>query len=157
MPSSDCSVEPPPTQTTEGADEAAAAAPRTDAERAGVPADPAQDPNAEIPVEVSGDEIAVGSTLGGDGSVSAAKPVYTTGDTVYASMPLEGVPADATLSVYWTYQDGNAHKEEMKDVPAGAQHVNFAFSAADGMKPGNYNVQIDVNFEPVGIVDFRVQ
>lgn len=110
----------------------------------------------QLPVEVRADAIAAGDAVGDNGAVSSAKTSYSVGDTVYASMPVRGHAAGAEAGVYWTYQDGNTHKEERKPIPAGAEFMNFQFSRADGMKPGKYNVQIDVDLKPVGIVDFKV-
>ena len=106
-------------------------------------------------VTVRADAIAVGNVIGPNQAVTAGKRTYATGDTVYASMPTRGQPAGATAQVYWTYQDGLTHKEESK--PVTGEYLNFQFSQADGMKPGKYNVEIDVNDKPVGIVDFTVQ
>ena len=63
--------------------------------------------------------------------------------------------AGAIARVYWTYQDGTSDKEEEK--PVAGDIVNFSFSQADGMQPGAYNVQIDIDDVPVGIADFQVQ
>lgn len=118
---------------------------------------PAEAPKPEeLPAEVRADAIAAGSALGDNGAVSAAKASYGIGDIVYASAPTRGHAVGTEASVYWTYQDGTTHKEESKPIPSGADYINFQFSKADGMKPGKYNVQIDVDFTPVGIVDFKV-
>jgi hypothetical protein len=106
-------------------------------------------------VTVRADAIAVGHQVGPNQAVSAAKRAYTTADTIYASLPTKGQPAGAKGYVYWTYQDGRTHKEEAK--PVSGEYLNFQFSQADGMKPGKYNVEIDINDKPVGIVDFTVQ
>lgn len=132
------------------------------------PAAPVVDPLAEppptpepgeVPVEVRADAIAAGHVLGANGAVSESKPgaVYGSGDTIHASAPTRGQKPGADVSVYWTYQDGTTHKEEMKTLGAGEQYVNFSFAKADGMRPGKYNVQIDFDFKPVGIVDFQVK
>lgn len=112
-------------------------------------------PDAVLPVEVKADAIAVGSALGPDDAVTAAKPVYTKGDTIYVSMPTKGKPAGGKAHVYWTAaKTGLSVKEEDKAL-SGA-NLNFQIAAAD-LKPGDYNVEIDVNDKPVGIVDFKVQ
>ena len=54
-------------------------------------------------------------------------------------------------------EDGNSHKEETVQAPAGEEYAVFEFSEADGLQPGSYNVQIDVNMQPVGIAEFRVE
>lgn len=135
---------------------------------AATPAAPVVDPMVEppptpepdeVPVEVRADAIAAGHVLGANGAVAEGKPgaIYGTGDTIHASAPTRGQKPGADVSVYWTYQDGRTHKEEMKTLGAGEQYVNFSFAKADGMRPGKYNVQIDFDFKPVGIVDFQVK
>ena len=82
---------------------------------------------------------------------------FTLADSIYASASVSGKPAGATASVFWTYQDGTAHKQESKKLAGGQQSVWFSFTKADGMKPGKYNVEIDVDMKPVGIADFQVK
>lgn len=113
------------------------------------PATPSPSTEKVEPVAVSGNAVLVGSARGADGAATAPKPTYAVGDTVYASARGNG-PA----RVYWTYQDGNSHKEEEK--PANGI-VTFQFDAASGMKAGNYTVQVDINDTPVGITDFVVK
>lgn len=118
---------------------------------------PPPEPEKIIPVEVAADAIAVGTKLQGDVVVRPASNRFATSDTVYASAPVRGKPAGAEAKVYWTYQDGTAHKEEIKKLTGSEQHIAFSFAKADGMKPGKYNVEIDVNMVPIGIVDFEIR
>lgn len=107
--------------------------------------------------EASPNAVAVGSALGTNGAVQAPKPTYAPGDTVHASVPAAGLGASDTVTVYWTHADGGVDKDENKQVPPGAAYVNFSFAADDGMRAGDYNVQVDVNDQPVGLVDFSVE
>lgn len=107
--------------------------------------------------EASPNAVAVGSAVGTNGAVQAPKQTYALGDTVHASVPTAGLGADDTVTVYWTHSDGSVDKDENKPVPAGAGYVNFSFSSEDGLRAGDYNVQADVNDEPVGLVDFSVE
>lgn len=120
------------------------------------PAPPVEPPaDAVIPVTVSADAVKVGSSQNPDQSAASPKQSYGTADTVYASARTGGYPVGAKAYVYWTYEDGLTHKEEEKAVSGDV--VSFRFSQADGMKPGKYNVEIDINDKPVGIVDFVVR
>ncbi|MEG3191863.1 hypothetical protein [Lysobacter sp. D1-1-M9] len=132
------------------------------------PAEPAevagQAPELELPpatsqepVDVSADAIAVGSSIGADMAVDARKQRYTTDDTIYASIPTREFDPGSQAKVYWTFEDGTTDKEETKDIAAGAEHLHFELSAADGLRAGDYNVQVDVDGQPVGIVDFSVE
>lgn len=124
----------------------------------GQPMTPPVEPPADavLPVTVSANAFAVGSALTGDGAATSPKASYALGDTVYASIPGGKYPNGAIARVYWTYAaDGTSHKEEEKTVGSGA--TNFEFGQADGMKAGEYNVEIHVNDKPVGIVDVVVK
>jgi predicted small lipoprotein YifL len=124
----------------------------------GQPSTPPMEPPADavLPVTVAANAFPVGSAAGADGAAAAPKPSYSVSDTLYASLPAGRFPAGGTARIYWTYaQDGTSHKEEEKTIGSGP--VTFQFSSADGLKAGLYNVQIDVNDRPVGIVDMTVQ
>lgn len=123
----------------------------------GQPPTPPTEPPADatMPVSVSADAVVIGTTLGPDDMATGAKPSYTVNDTIYASARTPANSKGAPTRVYWTYQDGNTHKEEERASSGGV--VNFRFTPADGMKPGKYNVEIDVNDVPIGIVDFVVR
>lgn len=124
----------------------------------GQPAAPPLEPPADavMPVTVAANAFPVGSALGADGAATATKPTYSVNDTLYASLPAGRFPSGAVARVYWTFaQDGTSHKEEDKTIGSGP--LSFEFSKADGLKAGEYNVQIDVNDRPIGIVDVIVQ
>lgn len=139
-------------------DDATATTQQDEALAPGQPATPPMEPPADavLPVTVAANAFPVGSAAGADGAATAAKPAYSVNDTLYASLPAGKFPAGGTARVYWTYaKDGTSHKEEEKKIGSGP--VLFQFSKADGLQAGEYNVQIDVNDRPVGIVDMIVQ
>lgn len=123
----------------------------------GQPPTPPIEPPADavMPVTVSADAVAVGSSQGPDQMATTPKASYALGDTVYASARTGNYPKGAIARVYWTYSDGVSHKEEEKKISGDV--IDFSFTQADGMKAGKYNVEIDVNDVPVGIVDFVVK
>lgn len=120
-----------------------------------LPAEPG--PDSVLPVEVTDDAVTVGNSLANGRAVKSAQAQFIISDTVYASASVRGKPG-AIVSVYWTYQDGTSHKEETLELKSGgAQPVAFSFTKGDGMVPGKYNVQIDMDMVPVGIADFVVK
>lgn len=122
-----------------------------------IPPPPAPVEEKIMPAEVSANAIAVGKMQDGK-VVRSPSNVFTTADTVYAGAMVNGQKAGAKVVVYWTYQDGRSHKMETQKLGSNdAQPVSFAFTAADGMKPGKYNVEIDVDMIPIGIADFQVK
>lgn len=148
-----CAPEAPPApQQTDTADTQAQNS--REAAASGWSTDPADDPNAYVPTEVAADGVAVGASAGASGQATGAKPIYSTGDTVHASAA--AASAATKFDAYWTFQDGQTHKMESRTGASG-DHVGFTFSAADGMVPGNYNVQIDADGIPLGITEFRVE
>lgn len=120
-----------------------------------LPAEPG--PGSLVAAEVSDKAVTVGTSLANDRAVKSAQAQFTTSDTVYASASVRGKPG-ASVTVYWTYQDGTTHKEETRELKSGGtQPVAFSFAQGDGMIPGKYNVQIDEDMIPVGIADFVVK
>ena len=109
------------------------------------------------PVEVRADAFAIGTTVGPEGAVSGAKPVYSISDTLHASVPVSGRPAGTDVKIYWTYQDGTSLKEETKKVDAGARYLTFDFSKSSGMKAGSYMVQLDIGGMPAGLLEIAVK
>lgn len=119
-----------------------------------LPAEPG--PDALLPTTVAANAVSVGTTLQGDTVAMAATPQFTMADTVHAGAAVKGKPG-AEVAVYWTYEDGRTHKEERRPLAEGEKYVRFSFAAKDGMKPGKYNAQIDINMVPIGITDFVVK
>lgn len=149
-----CACTKPAPEATPATEQPAATTATPPPSPAPLPATPAAD--AVLPVEVKADAIAVGDVLGPNQAVASAKPMYSTSDTIYVSMPTKGQPAGGKAHVYWTAaQTGLSVKEEDKTLSG--DYVNFQISGTDGLKPGTYNVEIDVNDKPVGIADFKVQ
>ena len=101
--------------------------------------------------------VMVGSAVGADGAVSAAKSVYATSDTVHASVPVGGYAPGKEVAMYWFSSKGGSIKDERKPIPAGAKYVNFSLAKADGMEAGTYTAQADIDDNPVGMADFTVK
>jgi hypothetical protein len=115
-----------------------------------VPAD------AQAPVEVGANSVVLGTGIDSDRLVQP-KNVFSTTETVHAAAAVPGGAGGARANVYWTYQDGRTHHEEERTISPGAKLVVFTFGRNQGLQPGAYNVQIDINDQPVGISDFRVE
>lgn len=105
------------------------------------------------PVAVASDAVRIGTAVDASQAATNAKSVYGIADIVHASLSAKG--RSGTAKVYWSASNGLSAKEEEK--PLSGDNVSFQFSRADGMKAGNYNVEIDVDGVPAGIVDFTVQ
>ena len=111
----------------------------------------------QLDVVLANDAVMVGSAVGADGAVSAAKSVYATSDTVHASVPVGGYAPGKEVAMYWFSSKGGSIKDERKPIPAGAKYVNFSLAKADGMEAGTYTAQADIDDNPVGMADFTVK
>lgn len=109
------------------------------------------------PVLVSGDALKIGVDSNPDGSAKDSKHVYSTTDVLHASFPVAGRTIGTQVKIYWSYQNGLSHKEEIKKVEPNMAFASFEFSKKDGLTSGKYMVQIDVNDTPAGIVDIVVK
>jgi hypothetical protein len=118
---------------------------------------PAKDPLAAASVTVAADALTVGTVVGPTGEVQRSPGPFAASDTVQVSFPKKGFEPGAPVVVYWTYQDGRSHHEERTTLPAEGDFARYSFSSSQGMKPGNYNVEVQVKGRPVGIVDFAVR
>ena len=99
--------------------------------------------------------IQVGRTLNSDNSVGTITTRFKPGDTIYASVITEGRGA-GTLSVRWL-SGGRVLTEEQKDVrysdrAATEFHMNFA----GGLPPGQYQVELFLDGQPIGARDLTV-
>lgn len=125
--------------------------------QSGVPALPVgPPPDANLPATASRAGVTVGNSLQGEAVVASQSAQFSIADTVYVGASVKGKKPGSEVAVYWTYEDGRTHREERRKL-AGEQYVSFSFSKADGMKPGKYNAQIDVDRVPIGLADFLVK
>lgn len=118
---------------------------------------PVTAPQVVQEVVLANDTVMVGSAVGPDGAVSAAKQSYAASDTVYASVPVGGYAPGKEVAIYWFSSKGSSVKDERKPIPAGAKFLNFSLSKADGMEAGSYTAQVDIDDAPVGMADFTVK
>ena len=139
-----------------GSEDETPVAPKSAKARSEAPADPRKDPAGAVPVTVSANALTLGASLGPTGEAVRGNGQFTLDDTVHVSFPSRGRPAGAPVTVYWTYQDGRTHRIERATLPAG-EFAHYTFSKATGMKPGNYNVEVQVANRPIGISDFVVR
>jgi len=138
-----------------GEDAPAAAHPQAAAAQAAAAVEPAAQTVEQV--VLANDSVMVGSALGPDGAVSAAKPGYSTADTVHVSVPVGGYAPGKEVAIYWFSGKGTSIKNERKPIPAGAKFVNFSLGKADGMVADSYIAQVDIDDMPVGMADFTVK
>ncbi|TCZ86163.1 hypothetical protein [Lysobacter sp. N42] len=143
-----------------GSDDQQVVAPQTDAARDSDDeffSDPRKDPAGAVPATVPADALKLGTAVGPNGAVAQPTNTFAVSDTVHVSFVMRGQPPGAPVTVFWTYQDGRTHHEERTKLPAGGDFAHYRFSQANGMKPGSYNVEVQVRNRPIGIADFVVR
>jgi hypothetical protein len=101
--------------------------------------------------------IQVGRSLNSDNSVGAHTTSFKRNETIYASA-INDAAGRGTVSVRWVYA-GHTVREEMKDVSYTREAATefHLQSPSAGFPPGEYRVEFQVNGQPVGARDFRVE
>ena len=101
--------------------------------------------------------IQLGRSLNSDDSVASHTTTFKPGETIYASV-INDVPGAGTVSARWVYA-GQTVSQETKEVSfsrEGATEFHLQHPSA-GFPPGDYRVEFQVNSQPVGAREFRVE
>jgi hypothetical protein len=102
-------------------------------------------------------DIALGSAINADKTVTAASTTFKPADTIYAAVKTDGTSTGATLAAKWTFQDGQTvHQESITIAPTGPAVSEFHISKPDGWPAGKYKLEISLNGNPAGSRDFEV-
>ena len=113
------------------------------------------------PAAVSVSSATLGSAVGADKKVTAAKESFARNDTIYVSVDTAG-SGKSTLKANWTYtgKDGKPVpvKEDTQTIEAkGPSTTEFHVSKPDGWPAGNYQVEISQDGRVVQTKRFAVQ
>lgn len=103
-------------------------------------------------VEVANDAAFIGSAIDDRGDLVTPQIEFTTGSTVYVSVPSKGRKIGDRMEVFWFHEDGTSRKDESKNITGPFTAFEFAPSEA-----GKYNVEVDVNNRPIALVEFEVK
>lgn len=113
---------------------------------------PKDDPNGVGTVEVAPDVAFVGPEIDDRGDLVTRQHDFTTGATVYVSIPSKGRRMGDRMEVFWFHEDGLSRKEEARKVAG--PFTAFEFKPSE---IGKYNVEVDVNNRPIALVEFEVK
>jgi len=115
-------------------------------------------PPAPVVVGVTVSGIELGSAIGADQQVTAAKTVFAPSETIYAVVSTSGSAANVALSAKWTYQDGQTVDDSSKSIaPTGPAATAFQISKPDGFPAGKYKVEITKDGLSAGTREFEVK
>jgi hypothetical protein len=92
-------------------------------------------------------EVRVGGAVDPQGAVLPDQETrrFTPGDSIYASMSIDGAPANA--AVHAVFYDGSGDKiaEDEKKVPAEARYLYFDAGDTSNWLPGEYRVEMSID------------
>ena len=101
--------------------------------------------------------IDLGRSVNPDNTMHDATRVFVPGDTVYASVTVEGTAPSAAVVARWTSGAGELlYATGQTVVPAGKAVAAFSFTRREGIPVGSYHVDILLNGVRVGSADFDV-
>ncbi|MGH7549448.1 MAG: hypothetical protein ACREK3_01695 [Gemmatimonadota bacterium] len=122
----------------------------------GATEEPSASPTATTGVEVT--EVALGRAIGADKAVTEPATTFGPSDTIYASVRTEGTAPSSTISVRWTFEDGQVVDESSQTIaPTGPEVTEFHISNPDGWPAGGYEVAISLDGQPVETQSFTVE
>ncbi len=103
-------------------------------------------------------EISVGRAVDTRRRVAEPLETFAPGDTVYASVVTEGTARPGVLKARWTYEDSEVLSEASLEIaPAGTTATEFHVSRPEGLRPGNYQVEIFFDGASAGKRAFSVK
>ncbi len=104
-------------------------------------------------VVVNPEAANVGSAVDPAGDISEPQTRFTTGETVYISVPTKfGLRDGQSLEAFWFHDDGRSRKEDTRKIEG--PFTVFEFAPTDA---GAYNVEVAVANRPIALVQFEVQ
>ena len=108
---------------------------------------------------VSAISVDLGTALGDDGKMVARGTSFRPEMAVIAAVTLVGsnVPTHATVTARWKGPDGSVVKEESQSNSyAGESMVNFRMADAQGLRKGNYLLEVAIDGSTVQTRSFSI-
>jgi hypothetical protein len=102
-------------------------------------------------------EVRLGRAVGTDLRIAEEVNEFAPGDSVHASVRLDGTATSATLMARWTTEsDSLLHEETQTVSSAGEQWTHFSF-ARPSLPEGDYELKIFLNGEEVEEREFKIE
>jgi hypothetical protein len=103
-------------------------------------------------------EVTLGKAIGADKKVASPTTTFGPKDTIYASVATTGSAPSKTLTVKWTFQDGQTVKEGSETIaPTGPAVTEFHIDKKSGWPVGKYKVEVAVDGTPATTKEFEVK
>lgn len=107
------------------------------------------------PLRVS--SLMIGKRLGAGNRIAEPTFQFTTQDTVFVSVGLEGAPAAAQLSARWLAQTGKVLDSTSQSISEAPTTTEFHLAQEKGWQPGTYLVTLFLNGDSVEAKTFAVR
>lgn len=124
------------------------------------PPAPTAMPTVEVPTPVPAarlDKITVTKSVNADKSPGEAAASFGKKDTVYVSFWVADAPAGTELKARWSDPKGTQLTEDkVVTDKAGSGYSEFHAAKKSGWAPGTYKVDLFLNGQPAGTVNFTV-
>ena len=115
---------------------------------------------ASLAVACSGNltarSIQVGKSLNSDGSVGTLTTTFKPSDTIYASLLTDG-SGSGTVSAKFTYGGRVIAEPEKRVSMKGSGATEFHIDYSAGFPPGDYDIELFLNGQSVGMRRVRVE
>lgn len=124
------------------------------------PPAPTAMPTVEVPTPVPAarlDKITVTKSVNADKSPGESAASFGKKDTVYVSFWVADAPAGTELKARWSDPKGTQLTEDkVVTDKAGSGYSEFHAAKKSGWAPGTYKVDLFLNGQPAGTVNFTV-
>lgn len=101
-------------------------------------------------------KIELGSSVGADKRVLAARTSFGTKDSIIASVYTENTPPTAVLTAKWSFQTGQVVDSSSQPVTASPAVTEFHIVKKSAWPVGRYKVEIALDGTPAGSQEFEV-
>lgn len=121
------------------------------------PAPPAvETPAPTPPPQAAVTKIELGSSVGTDNRVLAARSSFGTKDSIIASVYTENTAPGAVLTAKWTFQTGQTVDSTSQTVAASPAVTQFHIVKKSAWPVGRYTLDISLDGAPAGSQQFDV-
>lgn len=101
--------------------------------------------------------LMIGKRLGAENRIAEPTFQFATQDTVFVSVGLEGIPAQAQLSARWLAQTGKVLDSTSQSITEAPTTTEFHLAQPKGWQPGTYLVTLFLNGDSVEAKTFAVR
>jgi hypothetical protein len=128
----------------------------TACKKAAPPPPPAEVTPPAPPPQPAVTKIELGSSVGADKRVLAARTSFGVRDSIIASVYTENTAPGAVLTAKWSFQTGQTVDSTSQTVSASPAVTAFPIVKKSAWPVGRYKVEIALNGTPAGSQEFEV-